>query len=103
MHVGRMTPDQDHIMWRCTKRLAGAPKRPRDKLQERWGWPTGKDKKEDERVLEYMRPKVPRREKSKGEEGRGDEEEGGRGICRMHKEEERSPGTRGVPGRRGGS
>ena len=55
-----VTPDQDHIMWRCTKRPAGAPKRPRDKLQERWGWPTGKDRKEDERVLEYMEEVVQR-------------------------------------------
>ena len=32
-----VTPDQDHIMWRCTKRPAGAPKRPKDQLQERLG------------------------------------------------------------------
>ena len=52
-------PDQDHIMW-CTKRLAGAPKRQKDKLKERWGRLTGKDKKENERVLEYMEEVVQR-------------------------------------------
>ena len=50
-------PDQDLIMWRCTKRPAGAPKRPNDKLQEKWGWPTGND---NESILEYMEEIVQR-------------------------------------------
>ena len=52
-------PDQDHIMWGCKKRPGNAPGRPTDKLQERWGWPKGRNKTEDERVLEYMEEVVP--------------------------------------------
>jgi hypothetical protein len=68
------TLDQDHIMWGCRKRPGNAPKRPKDKLQERWGWPTGKDKQEDERVLEYMEEAVQRTWDQRYPEGKRERE-----------------------------
>ena len=50
---GEKMADQDHIMWECARR-PGGPERPRDKVQARLGWPVGRSKTEDERVMEWM-------------------------------------------------
>ena len=57
---GCQVPTQDHVMWECRKRRAGAPGRPRDVVQARLGWPAGRDVEKDREILEYMEEVVQR-------------------------------------------
>ena len=49
-----LVPTQDHVIWECRKRRAGAPRKPRDAVQARLGWPAGTDGKKDMEILEWM-------------------------------------------------
>ena len=49
-----LVPTQDHVMWQCRNRRAGAPGRPRDAVQARLGWPAGTDGEKDKEIVEWM-------------------------------------------------